>query len=205
MHGCGVWRAVRLTFGCCAWRAVLLTIGCCVWRAVLLTIGCCVWRAVLLFICCCVWTTVSSIHHRLVCVRSSSTHHWLLYVENSSSHNQLVCEVKLSSSGRTELRSIFIQDGVQLLNVLVTLTLSHRSFTYDTDHERVWITLGDWHCGLETFMLGSRSKPMQSNITSCSTGQRANHLHHRVDEQFYSPSDGVCGEQFYSKFVVVWG
>ena len=31
-------------------------------------------------------------------------------------------------------------------------------------------------------MLGSRSEPMQSNITACSTGQSANHLHHRGDE-----------------------
>ena len=48
------------------------------------------------------------------------------------------------------LRSISSQAGLQLLNVLVTLTLSHRSFNYDTDHGRVWITLGGWHCGLET-------------------------------------------------------
>ena len=79
------------------------------------------------------------------------------------------------------LRSISIQAGLQLLNVLVTLTMSHRSFNYDTDHGRVWTTLGDWHCGLETFMLGSRSEPMQSSITACSTGQSANHLHHRGD------------------------
>ena len=32
------------------------------------------------------------------------------------------------------LRSISSQAGLQLLNVLVTLTLSHRSFNYDTDH-----------------------------------------------------------------------
>ena len=31
-------------------------------------------------------------------------------------------------------------------------------------------------------MLRSRSEPMQSNITACSTGQSANHLHHRGDE-----------------------
>ena len=31
-------------------------------------------------------------------------------------------------------------------------------------------------------MLGSRSEPMQSSITACSTGQNANHLHHRGDE-----------------------
>ena len=31
-------------------------------------------------------------------------------------------------------------------------------------------------------MLGSRSEPMQSSITACSTGQSANHLHHRGDE-----------------------
>ena len=35
------------------------------------------------------------------------------------------------------LRTISSQAGLQLLNVLVTLTLSHRSFNYDTDHERV--------------------------------------------------------------------
>ena len=35
------------------------------------------------------------------------------------------------------LRSISSQAGLQLLNVLVTLTLSHRSFNYDTDHGRV--------------------------------------------------------------------
>ena len=81
------------------------------------------------------------------------------------------------------LRFIFSQAGLQLLNVLVTLTLSHRSFNYDTDHGSVWITLGDWHCGLETFMLGSRSEPMQSSITACSTDQSANHLHHRGDER----------------------
>ena len=28
-------------------------------------------------------------------------------------------------------------------------------------------------------MLGLRSEPMQSNMTACSTGQSANHLHHR--------------------------
>ena len=78
------------------------------------------------------------------------------------------------------LRSISSQAGLQLLNVLVTLILSHRSFNYDTYHGRVWITLCDWHCGLENFMLGSRSEPMQSSITACSTGQSANHLHHRV-------------------------
>ena len=31
-------------------------------------------------------------------------------------------------------------------------------------------------------MLGLRSEPMQSSITACSTGQFANHLHHRGDE-----------------------
>ena len=31
-------------------------------------------------------------------------------------------------------------------------------------------------------MLGSRSEPMQSSITACSTGQSANHLHHRGDD-----------------------
>ena len=91
-------------------------------------------------------------------------------------------EVKWSSSGRTELAIHLQQVGLQLMNVLVTLILSHRSFNYDTDHGRVWITLGDWHCGLKTFMLGSRSEPMQSSITACSTGQSANHLHHRGDE-----------------------
>ena len=35
------------------------------------------------------------------------------------------------------LRPISSQAGLQLLNVLVTLTLSHRSFNYDTDHGRV--------------------------------------------------------------------
>ena len=80
------------------------------------------------------------------------------------------------------LLSISSQAGLQLLTVLVTLTLSHRSFNYDTGHGRVWLTLGDWHCGLETFMLGSRYEPMQSNIIACSTGQSANHLHHRGDE-----------------------
>ena len=79
------------------------------------------------------------------------------------------------------LWSISSQAGLQLLNVLVILTLSHRSFNYDTDHGRVWITLGDLYCGLETFMLGSRSEPMQSSITACSTGQSANDLHHRGD------------------------
>ena len=79
------------------------------------------------------------------------------------------------------LRSISSQAGLQLLNVLVTLTLSHRSFNYDTDYGRVWIKLGDWHCGLETFMLGPRSDRLQSSITACSTGQSANHLHHRGD------------------------
>ena len=79
------------------------------------------------------------------------------------------------------LRSISSQAGLQLLNVLVTLTLSHRSFNNDTDHGRVWITLGDWHCGLETFMLGPRFRThAQSSNTACSTGQSANHLHHRV-------------------------
>ena len=80
-----------------------------------------------------------------------------------------------------DLPSISSQAGLQLQNVLVTLTLSHRSFKDDTDHGRVWITLGDWHCVLETFMLGSRSETMQSSITACSTGQSANHLHHRGD------------------------
>ena len=79
------------------------------------------------------------------------------------------------------LRSISSQAGLKLLNVLVTLTLSHRSFNYDTGHMRVWMTLGDWHCGLETFMLGSRSEPMQSNITASSTDQSANHLYYRGD------------------------
>ena len=41
------------------------------------------------------------------------------------------------------LRSISSQAGLQLLNVLVVLTLSQSSFNYDTDHERVWRTLGD--------------------------------------------------------------
>ena len=80
-------------------------------------------------------------------------------------------------------RSISSQAGQQLLNVLVTLTLSHISFNYDTDHRRVWITLSDWHCGLETFMLGSRSEPMQSSITACSTGLSTNHLHHHGDDE----------------------
>ena len=80
------------------------------------------------------------------------------------------------------LRSISSQGGLQLLNVLVTLTLSHRSFNYDTDQTKVWITLGHWHCGLETFMLGPGSEPMQSSITARSTGQSANHLHHRGDD-----------------------
>ena len=31
-------------------------------------------------------------------------------------------------------------------------------------------------------MLGSRSEPMQSNITASSTGQSANHLHHCGEE-----------------------
>ena len=93
------------------------------------------------------------------------------------------------------LRSISTQAGLELLNVLVTLTLSHRSFNYDTDHGRVWITLGDRHCGLETFMLGSRSEPMQSNITACSTGQSANHLHHRGDD--------VTNRDFVSKSLCV--
>ena len=54
------------------------------------------------------------------------------------------------------LRPISSQAGLQLLNVLVILKLSQSSFNYDTDHERVGRTLGDWHCGLGTFMLGSR-------------------------------------------------
>ena len=60
--------------------------------------------------------------------------------------------------------------------------MSHRSFNYDTDNRREWIMLGDRHWGLETFLPGSRSKPMQSSITACSTGQSANHLHHRGDK-----------------------
>ena len=47
------------------------------------------------------------------------------------------------------------QAGLQLLNVLVTLTWSSSSFNYDIDHERVRITIGDWHYSLETFKLGS--------------------------------------------------
>ena len=53
------------------------------------------------------------------------------------------------------LRSISNQADLQLLNVLVILTLSQSSFNYDTDHERLWRTLGDRHCGLVTFILWS--------------------------------------------------
>ena len=48
------------------------------------------------------------------------------------------------------------QAGLELLNALVILTLSQSSFNYDTDHGRVWRTLGDWHRCLETFILWSR-------------------------------------------------
>ena len=53
------------------------------------------------------------------------------------------------------LWSISSQAGLQFLNVLVILMLSQSSFNYDTDQEIVWRSLGDWHCGLETFILGS--------------------------------------------------
>ena len=91
------------------------------------------------------------------------------------------------------LRSISSQTGLQLLIVLVTLTLSHRSFNYDTDHGTVWITLGDWHYGIETFMLGSRFRThAQSSNTACSTGQSANHLHHRGDDQVTPTTKQCC-------------
>ena len=100
------------------------------------------------------------------------------------------------------LRSISSQAGLQLLNVFVTLTLSHRSFNYDTDQGRVWITLGDWHCGLETFMLGSRFRThAQSSNTACSTGQSVNHLHHRGDELHHRGDDGkphVCANNVHT-------
>ena len=42
-------------------------------------------------------------------------------------------EVEVVAVGQN-LRSISSQAGLQLLNVLVILTLSHRSFNYNTDH-----------------------------------------------------------------------
>ena len=36
--------------------------------------------------------------------------------------------------------------------------VSQSSFNYDTDHERVWRSLGDWPCVLETFILGSKMR-----------------------------------------------
>ena len=49
-------------------------------------------------------------------------------------------------------------------------------------------------------MLGSRSESMQSGITECSTGQSANHLHHRGDDE--SGFDGTgCSKLFVSWIV----
>ena len=79
-----------------------------------------------------------------------------------------ICGVKWSEvvAVGQNMRSISSRAGLQLLNVLVTLTLSHWSFNYDADHGRVWITLGDWHCGLETFMLGSRFRTHAQSIAT---------------------------------------
>ena len=81
--------------------------------------------------------------------------------------------LQLLNVGQT-LSSISSQAGLQVLNVLVALTLSPRSFNYDTAHGRVCRTLGHWHCGLETFILGWRIRThAQSSITACSIGQSA--------------------------------
>ena len=51
-------------------------------------------------------------------------------------NNGVILQVKWSEvvAVGQNLLSISSQAGLQLLNVLVTLTLSHRSFNYDTDH-----------------------------------------------------------------------
>ena len=108
------------------------------------------------------------------------------------SRHHLPAEVKRSSSDGTDLAIDFQPNWPTTFKCLVILTLPQSSFNYDADQERVWITLGDWPCSLETFILGST---MRTNASLASLYAPeftpslwwvyttvAMSLHHRFDE-----------------------
>ena len=79
------------------------------------------------------------------------------------------------------MRSISSKDGLQLLNVLVTRTLSHRSFNYDTDHKRERSVIDT--VALRLLYLDRDSEPIHSLISlhvpqerPSSTGQSCGHI-----------------------------